>query len=277
MQKLKSQLEAAIESYNESAMQSLSEDAEHEIRNLPDEVQMIMACFAAIAKANAVAPTQASAMADKVSRMISALEKRDGHEADYLLRELQQEISYWLEQELLSSGTEEHQDLRDRAQAALEKFKSLVAQITTTPNPNSPKPSNVIAQVITGTQMTSNPKPNSLNLYDILGVSPAASRAEIARAVAVAMRRRQYPVDIIARAQRSLLRSEERIIADYLRPILPTVKRFKYTDLSALNQPVLALVLLSEFDVLERASASATEAECLEWEPLIHSLIRIAH
>lgn len=106
------------------------------------------------------------------------------------------------------------------------------------------------------------------NPYNILGVSPAASRAEIVRAVAVAMRRRQYPVDIIAKAQRSLMRSEERIIADYLRPILPTVKRFKYSDLSVLNQPVPTLVLLSEFDGLERAITSATEAERLEWEPL---------
>lgn len=106
------------------------------------------------------------------------------------------------------------------------------------------------------------------NPYNILGVSPAASRAEIVRAVAVAMRSRQYPVDIIAKAQRSLMKPEERIIADYLRPILPTVKRFKSTDLSALNQPVPTLVLLSEFDGLEGAIASATEAERLEWEPL---------
>lgn len=110
------------------------------------------------------------------------------------------------------------------------------------------------------------------NPYDILGVSPAASRAEIVKAVAVAMRRRQYPVDVIAKAQRSLMKSEERIIADYLRPILPTIKRFKSSDLSALNEPVPTLVLLSEFDGLERAIASATEAERLEWEPLPMSL-----
>ena len=106
------------------------------------------------------------------------------------------------------------------------------------------------------------------NPYDILGVSPAASRSEITRAVAVAMQQRQYSVDVIARAQRSLMRSEERIIADYLRPILPTIKRFKYSDLSALDQPVPTLVLLSEFDGIEGAIAQAAAEESLEWLPL---------
>lgn len=104
LQRLTQRLEEAIESNNESAMQSLSEDAEQEIRNLPDEVQMVRACFLAIGQANAVAPTQASAMADKVSRMVSALERHDGHEADRLWRELQPDVSHWLgEQQQLPS------------------------------------------------------------------------------------------------------------------------------------------------------------------------------
>jgi DnaJ-class molecular chaperone len=41
------------------------------------------------------------------------------------------------------------------------------------------------------------------NPYDILGVSSAASKAEITKAVAVAMKRKQYPVDVIAKAQKS--------------------------------------------------------------------------
>ena len=106
------------------------------------------------------------------------------------------------------------------------------------------------------------------NPYHILGVSPAASKAEITKAVAVAMKRKQHPVDVIAKAQRSLMKSEERIIADYLRPIVPPIKRFKSTDLSALEQSAPTLVLLSEFDGLEQAIAQATTEESLEWEPL---------
>jgi hypothetical protein len=106
------------------------------------------------------------------------------------------------------------------------------------------------------------------NPYDILGVSPAASKAEITKAVAVAMKRKQYPVDVIAKAQKSLMKPEERIIADYLRPILPTIKRFKYSDLSALAEPEPALTLLAEFDGLEAALTKAAREELLEREPL---------
>jgi len=106
------------------------------------------------------------------------------------------------------------------------------------------------------------------NPYDILGVSQAASKAEITKAVAVAMKRKQYSVDVIAKAQKSLMKSEERIIADYLRPILPTIKRFKYTDLTALTEQAPTLALLSEFDGLDDAIAQATQQENLEREPL---------
>ena len=109
------------------------------------------------------------------------------------------------------------------------------------------------------------------NPYDILEVSPAASKAEITKAVAVAMKRKQYPVDVIAKAQKSLVKAEERIIADYLRPILPTIKRFKYSDLSALEQAVPTLALLSEFDGLDGAIAQAAAEESLEWLPLDYS------
>jgi hypothetical protein len=63
-----------------------------------------------------------------------------------------------------------------------------------------------------------------------LGVSQSASKLEISKAVALAMKRKQYPVDVIAKAQKSLMKSEERIIADYFHPILPTITRFKYSD-----------------------------------------------
>ena len=104
LQKLKSGLEAAIENNNESAMQSLSEDAKQEIRNLPDEVKIISACLVAIRNANAGAPTKASAMADKVSRMVSALKRKDGREADRLWSDLQPDVSHWLTGEQLPSS-----------------------------------------------------------------------------------------------------------------------------------------------------------------------------
>ncbi len=96
--------EDAIQSNNESAMQSLSEDAQRELDNLPDEVQLVSACRIAIVRANAVDPTRASVMADKLSRMISALESRDGREAHRLWRELQPDVNHWLDRKLPSNS-----------------------------------------------------------------------------------------------------------------------------------------------------------------------------
>ena len=110
------------------------------------------------------------------------------------------------------------------------------------------------------------------NPYEILGVSQAASKAEIIKAVAMAMKRKQYSVNQIAKAQKILMNPEERIIADYLCPILPTIKRFRYTELSALDEPMPTLILLSEFDGLEQAIAQARKEELLDLEPLPMSL-----
>ena len=104
------------------------------------------------------------------------------------------------------------------------------------------------------------------NPYDILGVSQGASKAEITKAVAVAMKRKQYPVDVIAKAQKSLMKPEERIIADYLRPVLPPIQRFKYSDLSALAESAPTLVMLPQFDGLEKAIAQSTQEEQRERE-----------
>lgn len=104
LQRLIRQLKEAIESNNESAMQFLSEDAQQEIHNLPDEVKLARAGLLAIGQANAVAPTQASAMADKLFRMVSALKSGDEHEAERLWCELQPDVSHWLGQELPSQS-----------------------------------------------------------------------------------------------------------------------------------------------------------------------------
>lgn len=68
------------------------------------------------------------------------------------------------------------------------------------------------------------------NPYKILAVSPLASNAEITKAFGVAMKMRKYPPDIIAKARKSLMNPEERIIADYLSPVIPRVNRFRVAD-----------------------------------------------
>ena len=68
------------------------------------------------------------------------------------------------------------------------------------------------------------------NPYKVLAVSPLASNAEITKAFAVAMKQRKYPPDQIAKARKSLMNPDERIIADYLSPIIPVVNRFRVAD-----------------------------------------------
>lgn len=111
--------------------------------------------------------------------------------------------------------------------------------------------------------------PSSANPYDVLGISQAASKAEITKAVAMAMKRKQYPVKVIADAQKSLMNPKKRLLADYLRPVLPTVKRLKREDLSRLETPAPTLVFLSKFEGLEARIAAATKEEVLEKETII--------
>lgn len=70
------------------------------------------------------------------------------------------------------------------------------------------------------------------NPYQILGVSPLASNSEITKAFGLAMKQRKYPADAIAKARKMLMNPDERIIADYLNPIVSLVKRFKILDLN---------------------------------------------
>lgn len=86
-----------------------------------------------------------------------------------------------------------------------------------------------------------------INPYEVLNVGPEASEVEITKAFALAMKAKKYSPDMIARARKSLSSPQERIIADYLRPILPLVSRFKRQDLSELDTPAPELELLSEF------------------------------
>ncbi|NET02432.1 MAG: molecular chaperone DnaJ [Sphaerospermopsis sp. SIO1G2] len=106
------------------------------------------------------------------------------------------------------------------------------------------------------------------NPYDILGLSQLASKAEIAQAVALAIKEKKHPIDAIAKAQKSLIKTEERIIADYLRPILPPIEEFQWSQLPASEQSTSSLTLLSEFDGLDQAIAQALQQQQQERETL---------
>ncbi|MBD2149757.1 molecular chaperone DnaJ [Pseudanabaena sp. FACHB-1277] len=88
------------------------------------------------------------------------------------------------------------------------------------------------------------------NPYDILGLTSASSKAEITKAMATAMKQKAYPIDAIAKAQKALMKPEERLVADFLCPILPTLQRFERSDLSALQEELPTLEILPEFEGL---------------------------
>ncbi|MBD2667104.1 heat shock protein Hsp70 [Richelia sinica FACHB-800] len=97
---LSQRLHSAINSNNISQMQADTEDARRELHNLPQDVRLIQACFLALQQAKTAAPTQANAMSDKLSRLLVAMARGNGHEAEYLWNELKPDVHYWLNQEL---------------------------------------------------------------------------------------------------------------------------------------------------------------------------------
>ncbi|WP_329608375.1 Hsp70 family protein [Nostoc sp. CMAA1605] len=103
LQKLIQDLRTAINAYDLSRMESYSEDARRELKTLPDEVQLIQIALMAIRQAKQVAPTQASAMSDKLFRLLDELERGNSQEAERLWQELLPDVERWLNQELPSN------------------------------------------------------------------------------------------------------------------------------------------------------------------------------
>lgn len=89
------------------------------------------------------------------------------------------------------------------------------------------------------------------NPYDVLEVAQGASKIEINQAFKKAIQKKKYPLALISQAHKCLLDSQQRLMADYLRPYLPMIHRFKRQDLSALAQEESELEFLPEFDGLE--------------------------
>jgi hypothetical protein len=86
------------------------------------------------------------------------------------------------------------------------------------------------------------------NPYDILDISPSASSPEITKAFGLAMKRRSYSMDSIAKARKILMNPQDRIVADYLRPNLPLVQRLKTMSFSEASNPLPSLEILNNMD-----------------------------
>ena len=65
------------------------------------------------------------------------------------------------------------------------------------------------------------------NPYNILNVPQNATKKEIMKAVMVAMKKKEHPLNEITAAQRQLLNPEKRIAADFLFPARIKSRRLK--------------------------------------------------
>jgi molecular chaperone DnaK len=100
IRRLQAQLQQALERNDLSGIQAYCEEAELEMERLPELVVLVRASQIAIHRANAKDPTAANSMADKLGRMLAAMERGDSREADLLWQRLQPEVSFWFGQSL---------------------------------------------------------------------------------------------------------------------------------------------------------------------------------
>ncbi|AFZ42744.1 heat shock protein DnaJ domain protein [Halothece sp. PCC 7418] len=113
------------------------------------------------------------------------------------------------------------------------------------------------------------------NPYDVLEVSSGASKKEIMKAFTQAMKRKKYSPSLIAEARKKLSNPQERLKADYLRPIFPITQRFKRQNYSELEQPAPELKLISEFDKVQSLIDSTESVKEIDKEigiDLVNSL-----
>ncbi|MBW4550264.1 MAG: Hsp70 family protein [Aphanocapsa sp. GSE-SYN-MK-11-07L] len=100
IRRLQAQLQQALDHNDLSGIHAYCEEAELEMERLPELVVLVRASQIAIHRANAKDPTAANSMADKLGRMLAAMERGDSREADLLWQRLQPEVSFWFDQSL---------------------------------------------------------------------------------------------------------------------------------------------------------------------------------
>lgn len=90
------------------------------------------------------------------------------------------------------------------------------------------------------------------NPYTILEVSQDADKAEIMKAQMFAMKKKEYPLQVIAVAAKQLLDPAKRLAADFMFPIQIRVKRIKLIQ-SSLSYKEINVQALDEdaFDSLK--------------------------
>ncbi|MFN4844053.1 MAG: Hsp70 family protein [Dolichospermum sp.] len=100
LRRLIEELETAVRTNNLSAIQKLVEDGNKESRNLPEIVNLILACREGVARANQINPSAAKVLSMKFGQMLDAMERGNGSEAERILSEIIPELQHYLGQDL---------------------------------------------------------------------------------------------------------------------------------------------------------------------------------
>jgi molecular chaperone DnaK len=100
LRRLIEELEIAVRNNNLSAIQKLVEDGNRESKNLPDIVNLILACREGVARANKINPSAARVLSIKFGQMLDAMKRGNGSEAERILSEIIPELQHYLGQDL---------------------------------------------------------------------------------------------------------------------------------------------------------------------------------
>ncbi len=97
-------LKKAIADNNISGLHALTEDAQRELDNLPEKVNLILACRDGVARAHQIEPNKARVMESKLWQMIEALKRENSYEAERLFMELAEDVRHYIDQPLPTSN-----------------------------------------------------------------------------------------------------------------------------------------------------------------------------
>ncbi|MEB3222886.1 MAG: hypothetical protein VKS61_12490 [Candidatus Sericytochromatia bacterium] len=106
-----------------------------------------------------------------------------------------------------------------------------------------------------------------MNPYEILGLPPGADNGAVVRAMAMALREGRHDAATLAGAQRALLTTDGRRLADFCLPALPTPKPLLRRSEHPEPEP-FAPPRLARFEALAAqlaAEIAADEAEAAAW------------
>jgi curved DNA-binding protein CbpA len=98
--------------------------------------------------------------------------------------------------------------------------------------------------------------------YEVLAVEPTATNAEILKAFAKAMQRKQYAPDVLAKARKVLMDPADRPLLDYLWGTWRKRSDVREAD------PTLLDALDAEIEMLDRAIQNLSVDDCLTRESM---------